>query len=243
MGCVLLIDALAVVGLLSGMDMTGGPDAPTRVEPAAVVAGLAMENLGLAFLGWSGWLLLRRADPLRPNLIESTPTGTRLRLNPAIHAGRFWLIAIGTAGLAFLASGIGIFVHLLPGYGWWAMGYVSLFGAMFAFGTWKQPPEGNYILDDQAAGTLSWRVWGLKGHKRRAVCRAAITDVGVQEQEATRSGFVVHQVVIHWQLPDGPPESDVVCGCRRLADAEALAGWIRGRLGLGEGPHPSAPSP
>jgi hypothetical protein len=210
-------------------------------DPAAMFCLVLHHNLFFVALCWLGWgYFTRRFDPSRKGTVQTTPTGTRLQLSPLFRAGVLWLIVLSVVMCAFMVSALPTMARLLPGFGWWALGYFTLFGVVIVVSTLKRPPEGSYLLDDQAAGTVSWRVWRRKGYERRAVSRAAITGVTVREHEEPKSRQVTHQVVIHWQLPSGPLESDVICRSHRPADAEALAGWLRERLGLTGEPPPAA---
>jgi hypothetical protein len=53
----------------------------------------------------------------------------------------------------------------------------------------------------------------------------------------------MYAVVIRWKNWDDERMSETIVMYSYEADAEALAEWIRGRLGLGEGPNSQAPSP
>jgi hypothetical protein len=213
---------------------------------------LSLSLLPLASLAvwyWMLWWLLprRQFNPSWRGVKQSTPTGERVLLQPMSRMMLVWMILLAT----------GVFVPLICGatlsddgitfperhgmFPTWAVAaYCTLLGLSGAFGAWRRAPWAGFVQDDEQAGTLCWRSWHPRG-RERSVVRHWVTDVSVQEAAVPPFDIKTYSVVIHWKNWDDVRMSETIVRYGYEDDAEALAGWLRERLGLGERPHPQPP--
>jgi hypothetical protein len=244
-----LITVLAGFALLFALGLTVGsywlalssptsslpPNTPFLLIYTALTLGLSVATLcSMAIWG-------RQFDPTRRGTVEQTPAGVRVRLYLMFR----WAAVLFTLVATLLVTPFLCGVTFDNGYTfperwgvfptWAVAAYCGVIGVGVAFRAWRSAATTGFVLDDQQAGTVSWHYWNQE-QKRRSVSRAAITAVSVRKGgPIPLLGVRGCEVVLHWQIGEAEPHSEAVVGYSDPADAEALAGWIRGRLGLVEG--------
>ncbi len=249
---VILIGLGCLNGLLvnaGGLLMLFSPSLSVSSSPIGAGILVLTSNLFLIAFFWGVWWMFvrrRQFDPAYRGTIETTPTGTRARLHVMVRMGVVWVGLITTLTFTPVICGAtwrdsldfperhGMFPT------WAVAAYCLVIGLGLTFRAWRSAVPTGYVLDDESGGTVSWAYWHPKW-RERSVSRVAIVSLSVREGKLPPFGVRLYEVVMHWKLPQREPESEVVVGFSDLVDAEALADWIRGRLGLAEEPHPPVP--
>jgi hypothetical protein len=227
-------------GLLIGVGLVvfGGQVLPTA--DAEVVNAFAWTMAPL--LGWMVFLVVGGVR----FLVSGTPVNTRLRLHEQrtadgwrvrVNRPTHWLAmlawvcfacsAVQCVGLVAAALSDGVFLSA------WASIAVWVAGLVLVAALWHHFARPRWVQFDEWRSLLRWI-----RHRPRERFELPLNQViGVELRigEPTPLGRGDFSVVLHWRDDETLPREAVLARFGKYDDAEALARWLRERLGLGDG--------
>ncbi len=198
---------------------------PLVLTPFNVIAA------GLPVAWWRVVLRRRRFDPARH--VRPSADGLAVRLNGLSRLESFGITLVGLSVVGILA--VFVLLHSSPALppSWWLDGgvWVTIL-ALSGVGAWKWGGPRRLV----ERGNMLTLPATPSGSKTMEVPRKAVVCVGVQtdQRRGKRSTYLVFiQVVVTGSGKSRREVRFAEYADRR--DADALAGWLRGRLGLGAG--------